>query len=146
MLAGLASLVFIPLLSIAFIHMVWAFGFTFPAKTETDLARTVVGLNGITKMPPRWASFGVAVIVFIAGIWALSLSGTIPNTTLILGGIAATIIFTLRGVIGFSPQWREKMGEEPFATFDRKLYSPLCLGLGFGFGLLTFLNATPVAG
>lgn len=146
MLAGLASIVFIPLLSIAMVHMIWAFGFTYPVKTEQDLARTVVGVNGITKMPPRWASFLVAVLVMTAGIWALSLSGTVPNLILTLGGIAATLIFGLRGIAGFHPVWREKLSEEPFATLDKKVYSPLCLFLGLGFALLTFLHATPFAG
>lgn len=146
MLAGIASLVFIPLLSVSLVHLFWAFGMTYPVKSEQELARTVVGAKDIEKMPPRWASFLVSVLVFVAGIWALALSDTTPDFILILGGIAATLIFLLRGIVGYLPKWRTRMCEEPFATLDRKIYSPLCLYLAAGFGLLTFLNATPIAG
>lgn len=145
MLAGLASLVFIPLLTICMAHMMWAFGSTFPMQSEKDLARLVIGAPDIEKMPPRILSFLVGIAAIAAGIWALALSDPTPNLGLILGGIAATIIFTLRGIAPFTKQWQSALPEEPFRSSDRKLYGPLCLFIGAGFALLTLLNATPLA-
>jgi len=142
MTAGIASLVFIPLLAIAIVHVMWAFGSHWPAADEAGLARTVTGFRDRATMPPRLMSLGVAVLVLTAGVWALLLSGDQPDALLIVGGIGLTLVFGMRGVAGYIPAWRTMTPEEPFATFDRKLYSPLCLGLGVGFALLTFLHAT----
>ncbi len=140
MISGLASLVFIPLLAIAIVHLAWAFGATYPAKTEKSLAQTVTGFKGVEKMPPRLASLAVAIFTFAAGIWGLALTDASPSIILTAGGIVLTLIFLARGIIGFTPRWRELTPEEPFATFDKKLYSPLCLGLGIGFLTLTALR------
>ena len=140
MIAGLASIIFIPLLAISMVHMLWAFGSTYPTKTQKDLARTVAGFKGIEKMPPRPASFAVSILTLMAGIWALALTDPTQSLILTLGGIALAIVFLARGAIGYTKWWREKTPEEPFATFDVKVYSPLCLFLGAGFGLLTLLR------
>ncbi len=140
MVAGIASLTFIPLLAISLVHLLWAFGLTYPAKDELMLARTVAGFKGIEKMPPKLASLGVAVATMFAGIWALALTDASPSLVLTGGGIVLMLVFLARGFIGFTKKWREMTPEEPFATFDRKLYSPLCIGIGLGFLVLTALR------
>ncbi len=140
MVAGLASLTFIPLLAISMVHLLWAFGLTYPAKDELTLARTVAGFRGIEKMPPKLASFGVAVATFSAGLWALALTDASSSLVLTGGGVVLTLVFLARGFIGYTRKWREMTPEEPFATFDKKLYSPLCIGIGTGFLVLTALR------
>ncbi|MCB9994337.1 MAG: DUF3995 domain-containing protein [Hyphomicrobiaceae bacterium] len=143
MLAGIASLVFIPLLAIVMVQVMWAFGARFPARDEATLARTVIGKPGIVTMPRRIISFLAALLVFAAGLWALSLSDPEPNLVLDIGGAALAAAFLIRGIAGYTSTWRNNHPEEPFKTFDRKVYSPLSIGVGLGFALLTFLNATP---
>ena len=140
MVAAIASLTFIPLLAISMVHLLWAFGLTYPAKDELTLARTVAGFRGIEKMPPRIASFGVAIATLVAGIWALALTDASPSLVLTGGGAVLALVFLVRGLVGFTRKWREMTPEEPFATFDRKLYSPLCIGIGLGFLVLTALR------
>ena len=140
MIAGLASIVFIPLLAISMVHMLWAFGSTYPAKNQKDLVRTVAGFKGVEKMPPRLASLAVSIIVFIAGLWALALTDPTPSLTLTLGGALFSAVFMMRGALGYTSWWREKTPEQPFAAFDVKVYSPLCLFIGIGIGWLTLLR------
>ncbi len=140
MIAGLASIVFIPLLAVSMVHMLWAFGATYPAKTEIDLVRTVAGFKGAEKMPPRWASLAVSLITFVAGLWALALTDPSQSLILTLGGILLAGVFIFRGIIAYTKWWRLKTPEEPFATFDVKVYGPLCLFIGAGFSWLTLLR------
>lgn len=140
MISGLASLVFIPLLAISMIHMLWAFGATYPAKTQKDLVRTVAGFKGVEKMPPRWASFAVSLITFIAGLWALALTDPSQSLILTLGGVLLAGVFLFRGALAYTKWWRSITPEEPFATFDVKVYGPLCLFIGVGFSWLTLLR------
>lgn len=137
MMAGIASLVFMPLLAVFFAHTLWAFGRTWPVDNEQALARTVIGTKDVSGMPPRWMSGLVAFFILIAGLWALLLSDPAPNLILTLGGALLTFVFLLRGIAGYTPKWRELTSEEPFASFDKKVYSPLCLGIGLGFAILT---------
>jgi len=51
-------------------------------------------------------------------------------------GGAIALVFLLRGVAGFLPFWRAKHDAQPFAQLDQKIYSPLCLGIGTGLGVL----------
>lgn len=136
MIAGIASLVFIPLLAIAMVHFMWAFGSAWPAQDRKSLAHTVVGFKDIQHMPPRPLTALVAIMIFAAGIWALAMTDPNPSWLLTLVGAALSLVFLGRGIAGFTQKWRDLTPEEPFATFDRKLYSPLCIGLGLGFAFL----------
>jgi hypothetical protein len=139
MLAG--ALTFVPLLTVAFAHLLWSLGVTWPIRSEQLLAQTVVGTPGVTRMPNRLASLAVAVLTLAAGIVALSLadhdSGGIVLTLL---GALLGIAFIARGVIGYTAGWRARFPTEPFATLDRKNYSPLCLWIGAGFLILVLMR------
>ena len=139
MLVG--SLTFVPLLMVALAHFFWAFGSTWPIKNETLLAQTVVGLPGITQMPNRMVTFIVSLLILAAGIVALSLadrtSGGWQLTTL---GVVLAAIFVGRGILGYPPGWRARFPTEPFATLDRKNYSPLCFWIGAGFLILVLMR------
>ena len=140
MIMGIAALVFIPLLAVAIAHFLWSIGRTWPIKDADLLVRTVVGRPGVTRMP-RLASFVVAVAILAAGIIALSLADrTAGGTLLNILGLLLGAIFIARGIAGYTPQWRAVFPGEPFATLDRKTYSPLCLFIGVGFLLLVLLR------
>lgn len=133
MIMGIASLVFIPLLAISLVHLMWAFGSTYPVKSEKALAQTVAGFKGIEKMPPRLASFAVSAGALFAGIWALSMADPAPSSILTTGGIILSLVFLARGVFGYTKKWQALTPEEPFRAMDKKIYSPLCIFIGVGF-------------
>ncbi len=140
MIPGIASLTFIPLLAISMVHMLWAFGASYPVKDQASLARTVAGFKGIDRMPPKMASFGMSLAALAAGIWALALTDESTSWVLTAGGIFLSLVFLGRGAMGYMKFWRELTPEEPFATLDKKFYSPLSLGMGLGFTILTALR------
>ena len=137
----LASLMFVLLLSVAVAHLLWSIGQTWPIRDEKLLAQTVVGTRDIQKMPPRLASFAVAVATFAAGILALSLADHDSGGMLLtLAGIALAAIFLGRGIAGYTPGWAARTPEPNFRLNDRRVYSPLCLLLGAGFLALVFMR------
>ena len=135
------SLTFVPLLMVAVAHFIWSLGGTWPIRNEPLLAQTVVGTPGVKRMPARWATFVVSVLILTMGVAALALadhnSGGILLT--LLGALLA-IIFIGRGVLGYTPAWRARFPTEPFATLDRKNYSPLCFWIGAGFLILVVMR------
>jgi hypothetical protein len=141
MLVG--SLTFVPLLMVAFAHILWAFGNTWPIRNETLLAQTVIGTPGITRMPNRLLTFGVAAAILIAGLVALALADhTSGGPALTALGVLLALIFFARGTLGYTPAWRARFPTEPFATLDRKNYSPLCFWIGTGFLILVVMRLT----
>lgn len=139
MLVG--ALTFVPLLTVAFAHFLWAAGNSWPIRDQTLLAQTVIGTPGITKMPNRLLTLAVALFLSAAGIIALSLadhdSGGAALTSL---GVLLAIVFVGRGILGYTPAWRTRFPTEPFATLDRRNYSPLCLWIGAGFFILVLMR------
>lgn len=139
MLVG--SLTFIPLLMIAFAHLLWAFGNTWPIRSEELLVKTVVGTAGAAAMPNRALIFLMALLVLAAGVVALALadpvSGGVGLTAL---GLLLALIFIGRGVLAYTPHWRARHPVEPFATLDRKNYAPLCFWIGAGFLILVLMR------
>ena len=136
-----AALVFVILLTVSMAHLAWSLGWTYPIRNEKLLAQTVVGTPGVQHMPPRWASFGVAVLTLAAGILALSLadhtSGGIP---LSLSALPVAAVFLGRGAMGYTQRWARMTPEPNFRLNDRRIYSPLCLVIGAGFVLLFLMR------
>ena len=139
MLVG--SLTFLPLFTVAFAHYLWAFGNTWPIRNEALLAQTVVGRPGITKMPNRFVTFVVATALIVFGLIALSLADPVAGGLgLTLLGVLLALVFIARGVLGYTPGWRARFPTEPFASLDRKNYSPLCFWIGAGFLILVLMR------
>ena len=136
-----ASLTFVPLLMVSLAHLLWSFGNTWPIRSETLLAQTVVGRAGITRMPNRGITFVIALLIFAIGLVALWLadpvSGGAPMT--LLGALLA-IVFIARGIATYTTAWRARFPTEPFATLDRKNYGPLCFWIGAGFLILVLMR------
>lgn len=137
----IAAFMFIVLLAVSTAHFLWSIGQTWPIRNEKLLAQTVVGFEGIERMPPRLASFAVAVATLAAGIMALALadhdSGGLPLSLL---GLPLAAVFLARGVIGYTAWWAHKTPEPNFRLNDTRVYSPLCLFLGLGFVALVILR------
>ena len=92
-------------------------------------------------MPPRLASFAVAVATLAAGVIALSMADhDAGGLGLTLLGLPLAAIFLARGIVGYTAWWAEKTPEPNFRLNDRRVYSPLCLLLGLGFVALTILR------
>lgn len=127
---------------IAFVHLLWATGSTWPCEDEITLAKTVVGSRGIEKMPPRAASLFVSVCLLAAGVFALTMRETgplrLPRNMDAMGGLILAVIFGLRGVLGVLPAFERMAPEMPFLKLNRRFYSPLSFGIGVGFILLVF--------
>ena len=132
MISGIAALIFVPLLAIALVHFIWALGSTYPVKDSKTLAKTVAGFRDIEKMPPRILTAVVGLFILGAGIWVLAMADPMDSFTLTMGGIILTLIFLGRGIFGFTKKWAELTPEQPFRSLDKKLYSPLCVGVGIG--------------
>jgi len=135
-IAGIASFVFIPLLAVFFAHLIWAFGAKWPMQDRDMLARTVIGLDGAPRMPPRLVTLVFALLTLYAGVVALALSDPTPSATDIAVGSALAVLLLVRGGAGYTAQWRKWRPAQPFAAMDRKYYSPLALYLGAGFAFL----------
>ena len=113
-------------------HAWWAVGGIWPAASEPDLARAVIG-DGRVRMPPPWqcAAVALALAVGAARPWLIM---AWPDSRLVfIGSIVVGAIFFIRGTAGYSPRWRGHFTAESFRIRDFYLYSPLCLALGVGF-------------
>jgi len=113
---------------IAALHFAWGLNIWVPIRDEERLARTVVGAKGVTRMPGMIPCMLVAagLCVIIGAVWFPQFT----LTRLILW--IATLVFLGRGVIAYTPLWRKMAPEEPFNTYDQRLYAPLCIALGLG--------------
>jgi hypothetical protein len=136
-----SAIIFIPLLAVAIAHFIWSLGGTWPLRSKELLMKTVYGRPGAQRMPPRLLTFIVAVLILTAGTIALALADkTGGGIWLTLAGAVLAMIFIARGVIGYTAGWRAVFREEPFATLDRRNYSPLALIIGAGYLILVLLR------
>ena len=133
------------LVALAGLHAYWATGGVWPGTDEKSCARTIAGFKGIERMPSRPQAIAVSAILFAAAMLALFLGSggdVLPAGLMLLAGTAASFVFIGRGVLGYLPVWRLITPEMPFALYDVRYYSPLCLALGAGFAFLTASGAT----
>lgn len=126
-----ALLVSLILAVIAALHLAWAFGQTWPAKSERDLAQRVAGFKGVDQMPPPAASAAVATLLLLGGFIALAAAGQVPSFgpdwLYTFAVWVMIVVFALRGLATYTSFWRKRTPVEPFATLDQRYYGPLCL-------------------
>ena len=135
-----AAIVFVVLLAFAIAHLLWAVGAPWPIRDRELLARTVIGRPGVTRVPWHTALVRGA-LAFAAGIAALSLADhSAGGLGLTLIGVVLAVVFLGRGVLGYTEGWRARFSVEPFATLDRRNYSPLALIVGAGFAILVVMR------
>lgn len=147
----IASALSITLCCVAVVHVYWALGGVWPAQDEAALARTVVGVKGLRRMPGTVLTLVVAALIAVAGVLPLLLTGllafpfSIPlpagllnaGSVLVLGGLA--LIFLARGTLSYTGYFRKMEAEEPFVSLDKRYFAPLCLALGSGFAWLALV-------
>lgn len=137
----IAALLFVPLLAAGLAHLGWSVGLNWPIRDPQLLAKTVVGTPGIVRMPPKPLTFLVSLAILATGVLALSLADhSSGGLWLDLLGIAAGIALLARGGAGYTQGWRQRFPTEPFASYDRKLYTPLILAIGLGFIVLVVMR------
>ena len=133
--------------AIAVLHAYWAAGGLWPGTSPADLSNIVVGDPRARHMPPPMLTALVAVTIAGVAAWPLLLSPLaaryIAPELAAAGSWAIAAVFLLRGIAGFTPWMARLHSAEPFASYDRKYYSPLCLALGAGFLILATQGGTP---
>lgn len=127
------------LLTTAALHVFWAVGGLWPARSEAELVRLVIGSDAV-KMPPRPVTFCVAMAIALAGLWPLAFVGYIswplPERVLDIGMWGLSAVFLLRGAATYlSKAWRSRT-DMAFFSLNRRYFSPLILVIGAGFALL----------
>jgi len=137
----LISYTIFTVLSVVFVvHIGWAFGMAWPAKSRADLPAIVAGVPKGSPMPPAVLTLVVAVGIFGLGIAALWGAGVFSLGALnsyrgwVLLAIAA--IFVLRGVATYLPFGPLQASVQPFRTLDLRYFAPLCLLLASGYLLI----------
>ena len=128
----LAVLLFVGVGVPAGIHALWGMGSTWPEATPEALARAVVG-DGRRRMPPSWACVAVAIALAGLAVWPFVLLGRPEEPWAQSVTYAIAGVFVARGVAGFTPTWKGYFLDEPFATRNRRYYSPYCLLMGIGY-------------
>lgn len=135
----IAFAIFLFLTAVAGLHVLWGTGVRWPGKTDAELVSKAVGSKS-GKMPTPNQCYLAALAIYIPGPIALTLAGlidaSVTASTIPLAGSAAALVFLGRGIAGYVPAWRERFPREPFATLDRRYYSPLCLLIAAGFLIL----------
>lgn len=141
MSTAIISTLFIVLLALCLAHFAWAMGFTWPIRNEKLLAQTVVGTAGVERMPPRLASFAVAITLAAAIVVAVAMGTPESGGQLLtLAGFGFALLFLARGVVAYTPWWAAQTPEPNFRLNDRRVYGPLCLLIGAGFFALAFMR------
>lgn len=113
---------------VALIHALWGMQIWVPIRDEEQLARTVVGAKGVTRMPGAIPCFLVVagLLVIIAALW-------MPQMLVFRIVLwVAFVVFAGRGGIAYTKFWRQMTPEQPFSEYDRKFYAPLCLLIAAG--------------
>lgn len=125
---------------IAGLHAYWGRGGLWPAANEDELIATVIGNAQARRMPSLALCLLVALAIAVTAVWPLLLAQLLATTAfrplLQLIGFAIMAVFLLRGLAGYLPAWRRLHPREPFASYDRRYYSPLCLLIAAGYAVL----------
>ena len=133
----LALALFAVLAAISALHLYWALGGLWPGHDARSLAETVIGEPKRREMPPLPLTVVVAALILGAGLLAVfSQTGLplgLPDWVLRAGLWALALVFLARGAVTYILRAQAAAMAEPFATLNRRYYSPLCLLLGAGF-------------
>jgi hypothetical protein len=132
MRALLAFILFAVVFALSWIHFQWSRGRYWPEQSEEALARAVVG-DGRRRMPSRFACLAVSVALAAVALWPLCVMDRASELSMRQVSMVIAGTFVARGIAGYTPRWRGYFYDEPFATRDKRYYSPLCLLIGLGY-------------
>jgi len=134
-MAFVAGFIFVVLLATALLHIVWAFGMTWPAKDEQALVNAALGVEGASRMPSCGLTLAVAggmIAAAVIALWGVGVvSLPLPDWVSTIGLATLTVIFLLRGIVTYLPV-PMPVGQ-PFYRLNRFYYSPLILAIGVGY-------------
>ena len=122
---------------IAAFHAYWAFGGLWPARSEAELVRTVIGITRAEVMPPAATTLIVVGLILAAAGFAVARI-TIDPPSLVFVRIplgVISLVFLARGIAAYLPGPFAR-ASEPFATLNALYFSPLVLVLGMAFAFL----------
>jgi hypothetical protein len=118
--------------AIAAVHVAWAFGW------KRGLSVAIPSVEGAPAFrPPRWLTLAVAFALAVASALAWSAprasAAWVPWLTL-----GAAAVFALRAVgdLRYAGIFKRE-GGTPFARWDDRLFTPLCVALSMCFALVT---------
>lgn len=135
-MSALVLILVIVLSFVALTHGLWGIGYWFPLRDEKDLVKAVVGVKGATRMPGAIPCGLVAASLIVTIFALLSDPSVISNGILAL----AAVVFLVRGLLSWVPVWRRAAPQEPFATYDRRLYGPVSFMIGVAIGAVLYLQ------
>jgi len=142
MITSAASILFLCLLVVAIAYFLWAIGSKYPIRDPHLVARTIDGRPGVERLS-RLSAFGVAVFALIAAVIGTALGDLDSGgMALTIAGAVVGLLFAVRGILGYTPAWRASHPVEPFASLDRRYYSPLCLVVAACFAILVITRLT----
>ena len=142
MITAAASILFLCLLVVAIAYFLWAIGSKYPIRDPALVARTIDGRPGFERLS-RFGAFGVAVFALISAVIGTALGDLDSGgMALTIAGAVVGLLFAARGILGYTPAWRASHPVEPFASLDRRYYSPLCLVVAACFAILVITRLT----
>ena len=80
-------------------HAWWAMGRIWPAASEPELARAVIG-DGRSRMPPPWQCAAVAIVLLAVAIWPWVVVAWPQSQLVLIGSIVVGAVFFIRGTAG----------------------------------------------
>lgn len=122
------------------LHVVWTVS-TWPLPDQESFARTVVGVE-VSQLPSTGATLAVAGLLFAAAYLVAAGSGAVaavgPVWVHRAGEWTVSAVLLLRGGGGLVTDAVATMEHEvtTFTRWDCAVYSPLCLALGLGAGIV----------
>ncbi len=127
--------IFVVLAAVSALHVGWAFGMAWPAKTRAGLPAMVVGTPEGSSMPPAWLTLAVAAAILALGVAALWGAGMVAGLTAYRPWVmlAMAAVFALRGMATYLPFGPLQASAQPFRRLDRHYFAPLCLLLAAGY-------------
>ncbi|MEE9388794.1 MAG: DUF3995 domain-containing protein [Paracoccaceae bacterium] len=126
--------VFVVLACVSGLHVYWGQGGLWPAKSEAELVKTVVGSPKFDRLPPAVITYGVAVLIFAAALMpGLHLMQVFPDALSRAALWVLVVVFLGRGAVTYCVPPVFNGATEPFRSLNIRYFSPLCLMLGVGY-------------
>ncbi len=130
------------LFALAALHLIWALGGTWLIAHQRVLLGALPRLDMAAGNRAKPTHYILASLLLLAGLWPLMITGLLPSPLPIWSlfplGVVFWLGFLLRGIFGYEPTFQGLNPEEPFATRNLVLYSPLFLSISMIFALFLF--------
>jgi hypothetical protein len=136
------AILIVVLVALAALHAWWGVGGRWPGHDERSLVELVIGRTRSMRMPSlvrcllvASALFAAAGLVAVKGKVIAADFGTAGEMFVQVGFWMACAVFALRGLAGYIPPVFAYADGTPFASLNRRFYSPLCLLIAAGFAV-----------